>query len=319
MLSRLAENLFWLGRYLERAEQTARLADVTYHAMLESPPDELAAEWQVVLGALKATDAVEASLDGREPSAELVLDVLLQDRNHPDSVVSAIAKARENARSVRELISLEFWESVNGQWLELIGRDLDSIIQEGPYEVLGGVRARCQAAIGIAAATMPRGDGWAFLALGRTMERSQATLRLVSARWETIAGDEIDDHAWTALLRSMSALEVHRTEHGGQLTPSSIVELALRSRRFPRSVLFCLDEAKDMLVTLGLGDDTLPLRLLGRVRSELAHHSAQELSDADTPALLRRLEEELWGVADAIGEAFFRSSPGGELRVVATR
>jgi uncharacterized alpha-E superfamily protein len=181
MLARHAEDLFWIGRYLERAEDTSRMLDVTYHGLLESSVEDPTIVWRELVKVLHLEQDFEAR--GIECSEGPVSEFLVLDHENGGSIVSSIACARDNARTVRERISTELWEAINTLHLELGARDLRADLQRQPYELYRIVKARCQMITGVAAETMPRDDGWRFLVLGRMLERAEMTCRLLSVRW----------------------------------------------------------------------------------------------------------------------------------------
>lgn len=207
MLSRHAENLFWIGRYVERAENTARLLDVTYHAVLEAGTERKPADmWTELLETLLLEDEVDlASLGGGEAVGQL----LLADKSHPGSIPSLIGKARENARTTREWTSAEVWEVLNDLHLSLGRTDLVDAARNRPYEVLRTVRWACHTVNGAVEATMPRGEGYFFYLIGGRMERALITARVLNV-WRRRLGD-IESQAafveWVKILKSVSAYE----------------------------------------------------------------------------------------------------------------
>jgi uncharacterized alpha-E superfamily protein len=314
MLARHAESLFWAGRYLERAEDTARMLDVTYHGLLESAPaDEEAEAWRELLDVLN----LSAEFDGEDATHALtagsVSEFLVLDAKNPGSIVSSVSRARENMRSVRELISTELWEAINTFHLELTSRDLRNDVFTQPYELYGLVKRRCQTASGVASETMPRDDGWRFLRIGWLLERAEMTCRLINVRFEEAAGaNELEAfHVLGSILKSASAGEAYRKTYGASIDPLHVVEYLLVARNFPRSVLSCLARAEEELLRLGSpGDEaSLPRRILGRIRSQL------EFADvADLTASPERLSTELDAVqigvrevSEAIATQYFRN------------
>jgi len=178
VLARLAENLFWAGRYIERAEDTARMVDVTYHTQLESPYGEVELAWQQLLDVLHLRAAYGAPI---EPLT--VMRFLVLDADHPGSITASVTRARENIRSVRELVSTELWEAVNDLHLALDARDLGRELSEQPFELFRTVRRMSMTIYGVASETMPRDEGWRFMALGRLLERAEMTCRLIDVRY----------------------------------------------------------------------------------------------------------------------------------------
>ncbi len=314
MLARHAESLFWCGRYLERAEDTARMLDVTYHGLLESAPAEEERAWRDLLAVLNLSDTFEAG-GPRAATAESVSAFLVLDPVNPGSIVSSVARARENARSVRELISTEFWEALNTFFLELTSRDLGLDLAQQPYELYGMVKRRCQTASGVASETMPRDDGWRFLRIGWLLERAEMTCRLLNVRSrDALSTGDLDAfHVLVTILKSASASEAYRKRYGASMDPVHVVEYLLLARSFPRSVLSCLGTAEEELASLGGDETSRPRRLLGRIRSQLEFADVRELCDA-APGSGASLHDELdWiqtgvrDVCDAIGAQFFRN------------
>ena len=308
MLARHAESLFWMGRYMERAEDTARMLDVTYHGLLESPPEEATRSWLDLLSVLNLDQVFAERND--EASAGLVSEFLVLDDKNAGAIVSAVGRARENARSVRELISTELWEAVNTFWLELLARNLRADLEEQPYELYGLVKRRCQMVNGVAAETMSRDDGWRFLMLGWMLERAEMTCRLLNVRYGELAGvtDLAGFHLLSGVLKSASASEAYRKTYGAAMDPTHVVEFLLLSRTFPRSVLYCLRQAERDLARLTAGDAlTRPERIVGRIRSELEFCDVGELLSGGLQGNLDRVQEGVREGSEAIAAQYFRN------------
>jgi len=308
MLSRHAESLFWTGRYVERAGDTARMLDVTYHALLESPHAEAQRSWNELLDVLNLGPQFRAKHD--HVSARTVTHFLVVDDGNPGAIVPSIGRARENARSVRELVSTELWESINTFWLELQSHDLELEIQHQPYEVYRMVKRRCQEVAGTATETMPHDDGWRFLLLGWMIERAIITCRLVNVRAQryTSGQDELDFYRTVELLKSASALEAFRKAHPGEMTLANVVGFLLLSPTFPRSVLFSVRGAEQRLAQLVRGPLTRPQRVLGRLRADLDYTDPVELLADDLHGTLDRFEADLRGIAELVAVQFFRNA-----------
>src|SRR5687768_186646 len=308
MLSRHAESLFWTGRYVERAGDTARMLDVTYHALLESPHAEARRTWRELLEVLKLDESFAESND--HLSARTVTRFLVVDQTNPGAIVPSIGRTRENARTVRELISTELWEAINTFWLELQSRDLEAEIQHQPYEVYRLVKRRCQEVAGSALETMPHDDGWRFLQLGWMLERAAIVCRLINVRTRryTAHHDELDFYAAVELLKSASALEAFRKSHPGAMTLTNVVGFLLLSPTFPRSVLYSVRAAETGLTHLAAGPMSRPQRVLGRLRGDLDYADPIELLAGDLHRFLDRVEEDLRGITDLIGVQFFRNA-----------
>ncbi|MEY2449623.1 MAG: hypothetical protein QOH79_3099 [Acidimicrobiaceae bacterium] len=307
MLARHAENLFWAGRYIERAEDTARILDVTYHGLLEASPTEAARAWADVLVVLRLSSDFGALSSGID--AVSVSQFLVSDRDNPGSIVSAVARCRENLRSVRELVSTELWESVNRFHLDMRARNLWADIEAEPYQLYAFVKERCQMVAGAAAETMPRDDGWRFLQIGWMLERAEMTCRLLHVRYS--GEDPVGFHHWLGTLKSASASEAYRRSYRGSMDPANVLEFLLLSPQFPRSVLFCLRRAEHDLASLGRNPSahlSRPERLLGRIRADLEYRDVTEVVADGVPVFLDELQRRVRQVAEAVALEYFRNS-----------
>ncbi len=318
MLARHAEDFFWTGRYLERAEYTARMLDVTYHGLLESPLADAAEAWRALLRVLQLEERFAAA--GNASSGVDIVEFLVLDPRNPGSIAAAVGRARDDARNVRERISTELWEAMNGFYLELRARDLRSDLAGQPYELYRMVKSRCQTIVGVAAETMARDDGWRFLHLGRMLERAEMTTRLLTVRSVAPgAGDASETYRhWVALLRSVAAFEVYMRRCSGAISASGVLEFLLCSRDFPRSVLFCVRAAEEELGHVG-GDErpTHAHRMLGRLRADLEYLEVRETLTQGLGAALDSLQRSVWEVAAAVAQQFFPSSGEAELHALA--
>ncbi|MBS3940944.1 MAG: alpha-E domain-containing protein [Actinobacteria bacterium] len=332
MLARLAENLFWAGRYVERAEDATRMVDVTYHTLLESTSGEIEASWTQLLEVLH----LRAAYGERPIEPVPVIEFLVLDRDNPNSIVTSILRARENARSVRELISSELWASINDLHLGLGARDLRQELAEQPYELFGMIRRACMGIYGVASETMPRDDAWRFMALGRVLERAEMTCRLIDVRHqqlEKLAGptgrlpsggerargtDRADFHDWVAVLKSASAFEAYRRRYRASMDPADVVEFLLLEPDLPRSVVFCLSSAMHQLGVLSHGAPSRAARTLGRVTASLQYRDVGELFELGLHDFLEQVQHRVGEVAEAVADEFFRHHPGGSMQAVAT-
>lgn len=340
MLARLAENLYQAGRSLERAEATARLVDVTYHALLESPTGEVDASWHQlfqVLGpepaaSLEPVDdpgpAVPALPVDDDPELDpvhgaAVLRTLVLDRHDPRSVRAAVTQAREHLRSVRELVSTELWDVVNDLHLEVTDTGLARDLLEQPASVLGGVRRACLTIYGVASETMPRDDSWRFLALGRVLQRAEMTCRVLDVREPELAPEAgppstVDLHQWVAVLRSVAALDAYRRRYRASIQPADVVEFLLLEPDLPRSVVFCLTGARNQLEALARGRSSRAVRELGRATASLTYRDVGELYEIGLHGFLDDIQARLARVDTAITNEFFRHHPMGALHAIAS-
>lgn len=319
MLARHAEDLFWTGRYLERAEDTARMLDVTYHSLLESPIVEIRQSWRELLKVLNLEHAFAAT--GAEWTDAAVTEFLVLNPQNPGSIVSTVARARDDARNVRERISTDLWEAVNAFYLELRTRDLRSDLERQPYELYRIVKERCQTITGVSAETMPRDDGWRFLVLGRVLERAEMTCRLLSVHWAQQRSEDPQEafRHWVTVLKSVSAFEAYVRAYHSARGAAEVLEFLLLSREFPRSVLWCLRSAEDQLMRLGTPDQPiLPHRLLGRVRAALEYLDVAEVLNDGLHGFLDHLQNGIWQVTDGVAAHFFQRHAERELHAFET-
>ncbi len=315
MLSRHAEDLFWLGRYVERAEDTARMLDVTYHNLLESPPSEERTAWRELLEVLYLHHSFEGPVTGGPVSHYLVLDP-----DSPGSIIAAVARARDNARGVRDRISTELWESINRFYLQLRSMDLAAELERRPYEVFRTVKSGCQTISGVASQTMPRDDGYRFIVLGMMLERAEMTCRLLAVRYARLAAGRrpMGFHAWLSVLKSVSAFEAYLKEHDAALDPVRVLEFLLLSPTFPRSVLYCLRTAERQLEWLVGDRPEQLLRVMGRVRARAEYCDVQDMLASGLDQFLEHLQEDIYAVADAVDLHFFKSGTDLDLHTYQT-
>jgi uncharacterized alpha-E superfamily protein len=305
MLSRVAESLYWIGRYVERAEDNARLLDVHYHALLDAQVGDYGESWQRFV-ALMGDEAAYREHFDTYTSHDVAEWVLWHDGN-PSAVSACITLARENARSVREQISGEMWEAINGLFL-LVGRANRVASVRGPHAFFEELRNGTHRFQGSADATMTHGEPHEFLQLGLHLERAATTVRVVRARYPVAVALAEDDpqraHELIALLKSCSAFEAYVRRHGAALEPLSIAEELIRSASFPRAVLYCLRTCATAVERIG-GRTGTPQRVLGRLCADLEFG---EVDDVSGPAVASTLGELLAGIhraGDAVGKAFF--------------
>lgn len=308
MLSRIAESLYWIGRYVERAEDTARILDVHVHSLLEDPAVDTDAACRSLLEVMGAR-VPPGRLDGTRTS-----EVLAFDPASPSSIVGALRAARENARGARDSISSEMWECLNATHNELPGQVVRAT-GSGSHAFFRFVKDRAAILAGLAEATMSRDDGWRFLVLGRSLERVDMTTRLLSARLLEESGPS----DWVTTLRCCSAHEAFLRTYRRAIEPSLVVEFMLLDRLFPRSAYHAMATAEARLAELDpetsrSGRAGEPRRIVGRARNDLEFRSVHEVMSV-LPEQLRALQEACAAATAAIAAHFFRQ---GGLRPWAT-
>lgn len=302
MLSRIAESLFWIGRYVERADDTARILDAFLARILEDPFGDEDAACRSLLAIL----GFAAPETGRLTTDD-ALELLAYDRANPSAIAGALAAARENARGARETISTEMWECLNVTWHTLAARR-KAAERLGPHVFFGFVRERAAVLAGLAESTMSRDDTWRFLVLGRSLERVDMTARQLSIQAET---PEVAPE-WRTMLRACGADESFLRSHGGEVRPQRVVEFLLLDRLFPRSALHALTTAEECLRALSPGNEragvTDPARRpIGHVRTRLEYTDIDTLLD-DLPGHLRALQSATAAASAAVTARFFVQS-----------
>ena len=295
MLSRIAESLFWIGRYLERAEDTSRILDVHLNLLVEDPAVDEEPACRALLAVMGATPP-------EHPDRTTVIRKLGYDRTSPVSIVSAIESARESARRARETVSSDMWSAINTTWNSVsAGR-----LQHGrPGATLGWARERVALINGIADSTMSRDEGWHFLVLGRSIERADMVARLLSTT-SLSAGPTT---AWNTTLRASGAHEAFLRTYRGLETEREAAEFLLLDRLFPRSIVHALSTAEDSLRSLDstaarAGFDGEALRLLGRARADLEYRPLMDIL-ADLPEEMERVQRTCSEASDAVAASYF--------------
>ncbi len=311
MLSRIAEALFWLGRYVERADDTARILDAFMHRLLDDP----ATDEEAACRALFAILGVAAPADPAELEvcdAQTVMERLGFDADSPSSVAGAWRAGHDNARGVREVISTETFECLNATRNGLPAQRR-AAGRVGPYAFLRYVRERAALFSGLADSTMSRDDGWLFMTLGRNLERVDMTSRLLSVR--VLASQYAPD--WATLLRATGADEPYRRMEGWVSDPAeSAARFLVLEPGFPRSIVFALGAAEQCLIQLSGGPRTQRARgahalapsarrVIGRARTMLEYVDAEHLV-AQLPGVLKELQEACVAATGQIAEEYFK-------------
>ncbi|HXX65740.1 MAG TPA: alpha-E domain-containing protein [Polyangiaceae bacterium] len=321
MLSRAADALYWMSRYAERAENVSRFLDVSLQVTLDLP-DSHEDPWEGVIAAT-GEQTYFASRYGAA-SRDAVVRFLTIDSESPHSIVSCVRMARDNARSIREAISSETWEQINKWWLLVRDAVAVDAIVEDPHDFLAAVKEASYLFVGATYLTMTHGEGWHFGRLGRSLERADQTSRIVDAKQAILlarpldVGASLDEIHLSALLRSVSALEMYRKRYG-RFEHGLVVEFLVLDQLFPRSIRHCLGNAQHSLRAItgtppeAMG--TKPERLLGRLSAEYEFAVVDEILEHGLHEHLDTLQSKLNEVGSSIYETFFasRSDPAAEL------
>jgi len=316
MLSRVAESVFWMARYIERVENIARFVEVNQHLTVDLGED-LANQWKPLV----YTTGDYAAFEPRhgQPTRENVLRFLTFDRENPNSILSCLQRARENARIVREVISAAVWEELNIFYLMV--RDAASGKEATlDHDFYHRVKRSSHLLVGVADATMSHGEAWHFSRLGRFLERADKTSRILDVKYFILlpnvsdVGTSLDIVQWSALLKSASALEVYRRLHG-RISPQRVVEFLVLDRDFPRAMRFCVLRAEQSLRIISgapAGAFANPAeRDLGRLREDLDTIGIGEIIPHGLHQFIDDFQDRLNGVGAAIHASFF-AVPGSE-------
>ena len=304
MLARVADSLYWMGRYLERAEHLSRLSLVMLNATLDATDAAVHTGW-IALTALGDPEAAQ-NKNAYEAARALVLD-----RENSDSVIAAVALARENARQVRDQMTTESWERLNLLYLRLTSRGAERQFDDGSAAFLQEVIADLHLFKGAADSTMSHGEGWRFLSLGIYLERAQLIARLLDVCFGASRTEQITDHiALMGLLRMACALEPYLRAYTAEIEPRHILEFLLFDEDFPRSIRFCTARIKEHLSELTgeadvFGQAAAPKRLAGRLNARLEFADVDAMLDgAGASALLATVTAECVDIHGAVYEAF---------------
>ena len=311
LLSRYAESLFWLARYIERAENLARILDVNETFSRDSHGGQ---NWLSILQ-LHSDEENFAARHSRI-SAKAVLRFYVTDDKNPTSLVSAIRSARENARTVRPLISTEMWAQLNMFHNHLATLDATALAPGRLSRLFGEIKEGCQTHTGITEGTFYRDQGWYFYQLGRYIERADQTTRMLDIKYHVLlpkpsdVGSPVDVSQWNALLRSAAGYHAYRRVHSaGGINPTRVAGFLLLNPRFPRSVFLCIREA-DVLLTelksrflLRGGNDAA--EELDRLRAVLGTLEIEEILRQGLHEFLDLIQRQLMAVTNALSIAFF--------------
>ncbi len=311
MLSRVADSIYWLNRYVERAENVARFIDVNLNLMLDYPLG-LTEQWKPLV--LTTGDLPLFQERYGQATAENVIQFLSFDSDYSNSILSCLQVARENARSIREIISREMWEQVNAFYLMVKeaaqGQSLSEL-----HEFFTEVKTASHLFAGVMDATMAHNEGWHFGQIGRLLERADKTARILDVKYFILlpsvkdVGTTLDELQWMALLKSASAYEMYRKRGLHRITPKGVAEFLILDREFPRSVEFCLLQAEGSLRQITgtpVGTWRNPMeRALGRLRSDLDYLTIEDIMQTGLHEFLDHLQSQMNGVGEKIFETFF--------------
>jgi uncharacterized alpha-E superfamily protein len=323
LLSRVADAVYWMARYIERAENVARVIEVNLNLQLDLP-STAANLWQALIDT--SGDTVEFGKKYGSATQAKVILFLAQDGANPNSIVTCLRAARENARSVRETISSEMWEQVNSMYLQMQSQ-WNMHEPAALPEIFRDIRLASHMFQGITDATMSHNEAWHFACLGRQMERADKTSRLLDVKYfmllpsASTVGTPYDDLHWAAVLKSVSGFEMYRKMHG-HIAPNAIVDFLVLDREFPRSIHHTISGADDCLHAItGTPRGGFQYRSeqgLGMLKAELDFASVERIIRNGLHEYLDGLQVKMNGIGDALVADFFATSPAAETAIPAT-
>jgi uncharacterized alpha-E superfamily protein len=317
MLSRVANSLYWMSRYIERAENIARLVDTNLQLLLDLRnlnEERLAQHW---LPVVQATGEEEAFFKlHKKATAAAVTEFLVFQSENPNSLVQCICQARENARMVRDQIPIELWEELNRLYLFLRSVQARQAWRRSPSEFFQEIKASSLHLIGITFATMIHNEGWWFTQVGKFLERADKTSRILDVRHATLPGRGVPEAIsqtealeWAAILHSCSAWDAYKTIYGAEVHPKLVAEFLLFNEDFPRSARFCVEGFNTALRRIsGVADGRFvndAERLTGRLLAELQFSTVDEVFQRGLHQYLDDFQLKLNSIGDALFSAYF--------------
>ena len=318
MLSRTADHLFWMNRYTERAENTARLLDVNYQTSLLPQSEAVAqAGWQGLLSISELLPAYKKKHDVIRPKE--VMDFMVKDESNPSSIVSCLIAARENARAVRGTLTTEVWETQNQTWLEVKRMIKNDEFEKDPSQFFEWVKFRSHLSRGVTVGTMLMDEALYFMRLGTFLERADNTARLVDVKFHAVESDfygtangkdqEYDFYHWSAILRSVSGFEVYRKVYRDVIRPERVAELLILRPDMPRSLHASLNEVVANLGMVANDQSSETQRRAGKLRAELQYGRIDEILATGLHAYLTQFLDRVNDLGAHISQDFLVPVP----------
>ena len=307
MLSRTADHLFWMSRYIERAESLARLLDVTWQMSLVPQSLEAANQnWNAII----ALNSLEEEFAARHSAvnAENVLRFMVSDTGNHASIVSCLRLTRENAHAVRGTITSEMWETMNATWLEARERSFEQIANAGIGEFFDWVKMRSSLSRGTTLGTLLQDEAYHFIRLGTLLERADNTARILDVKYHVLRpqGDEgaTDFYQWGALLRSVSAFEVYRKAYRDVITPERVAELLILRRDMPRSLHFCMNGVVKNLDLIANRQSGETQRQAGLLHAQLHYARIEDILEHGLHEYLTDFMDRIYMLGDGVSKNF---------------
>ena len=305
MLSRVAEHLYWMARYVERAENTARVVMVNANLLLDLPKG-VAPGWAPLIWITGFTEPFEARY--KSYGERQVVKFLLGDEDNTGSIVSSLRGARENARAIRDIMPREAWEQLNSLYLTARAQVADGLTKRGRHSYLRQIIQGSQGLTGLLGGTMNHDQGYYFLRVGRNLERADMTTRLIDVRSADLLPAEselrpFETIQWVSVLRSLTAYQMYRRSRQVRVTRSEVLRFLFRSDEFPRAVSYCMNVAEHSISALPRNEDAL--RVIGRIRRQLQEAEIGSLQQNDLHAYVDELQLSLGELHSEIARTWF--------------
>lgn len=309
MLSRVANRLYWMARYLERAENTARLINVNTHLLLDLPK-RVRLGWEPIINITSQLDFFHSLYE--ESDEHSVIRFMVTDTRNSDSILSALNLARENTRTIRDIVPREAWEQVNVLCLNAKTNARGVVTQRHRYDYLRSVILGVQTISGMLAGTMTHDEGYSFLRMGRNLERADMTTRIIDVRSATLLPDVIEEFSplenlqWISVLKSLTAYQMYRREMRQRVRRIDVLKFLLQEKRFPRSFYHTLCQVSDCLHDLPRNDASL--QHLAQLQQELLRTNLQGLSQETLHSFIDDLQFGIIKINNKISETYFSPS-----------
>ena len=308
MLSRTADHLFWLSRYMERAENTARMLDVNYQTSL-LPQSAAAAEqsWRGILSISELSDDYQKYYG--DIDSKRVKDFIVRDERNPSSILSCLREARENARAVRGTLTTEVWETTNQTWLEFKRLIDDGMLARDPSALFEWVKFRSHLSRGVTVGTMLQDEAFNFIRIGSFLERADNTARLLDVKFHAVENSPesegaIDFYHWSAVLRSVSGLEIYRKVYSNAIAPEKVAELLMLRPNMPRSLAHCMGQLFNNLKRVANDQSAETLRQAGRLHADIEYARIDEILETGLHQFLSSFLERIGELGMGISRDF---------------
>jgi uncharacterized alpha-E superfamily protein len=313
MLSRVANAIYWMCRYIERAENVARFISVNLNLLLDMP-SEKGQHWESLVMTTGDRDLFDRECPNCSQDQAAVIRFLTFNRDYPNAILTCLAAARENGRSIREIISSEMWEHLNNFYLELADAQSPRFALTDPHRFFKIIQMRSHLFTGLLDSTMSHGEAWNFARFGMMLERADKTSRILDVKYfmllpqADLVNTPIDNIQWTAVLKSASAFEMYRKQHH-RITPRQVAGFLIFDNHFPRSIHHCISKAQICLHRITgspVGSaGSAAEKQVGRIKADLDYTDIDEVVDSGLHEYLDSLQTRLNQVDSAIGTSFF--------------